>query len=42
MLEYRIAANNEKDVQVYSLTFVKNEFLETIKEYKEGEIFKTK
>ena len=42
MLEYRIAANNEKDVQVYSLTFVKNEFLETIKEYKEGEIFKKK
>ena len=42
MLEYRIAADNEKDVQVYSLTFVKSEFLETIKEYDEGEIFKKK
>ncbi len=40
MLEYRIPPNNEKDVQVYSLTFVKSEFLEAIKEYDEGEIFK--
>jgi len=40
MLEYRIEADKEKDVQVYSLTFVEKEFLKTIKEYDEGEIFK--
>ena len=39
MLEYRIEADNEKDVQVYSLTFVKKEFLKTINDYSEGEIF---
>ena len=39
MLEYRIEPSKEKDVQVYSLTFVKKEFLGTIKEYKQGEIF---
>jgi hypothetical protein len=39
MLEYRIEPSQEKDVQVYSLTFVKKEFLGTIKEYKQGEIF---
>ena len=39
MLEYRIEPTKEKDVQVYSLTFVKKEFLGTIKEYKQGEIF---
>jgi len=39
MLEYRIEADKEKDVQVYSLTFVKKEFLKTINDYNEGEIF---
>ena len=39
MLEYRIEAEKEKDVQVYSFTFVKSEFLEKIKEYAQGEIF---
>ena len=42
MLEYRIDAKNEKDVQVVSLTFIKNEFFEKSKYYLEGEIFKTK
>lgn len=39
MLEYRIEANKEKDVQVYSLTFVKSDALETFKEYDQGKIF---
>ena len=30
MLEYRIEADKEKDVQVYSLTFVKKEFLKQL------------
>ena len=40
MLEYRIEAKNEKDVQVFSLTFVKNEFFEKAKTYKDGELIK--
>ena len=40
MLEYRIGAENEKDVQVYSLTFVKSEFFEKSKNYKDGELIK--
>ena len=39
MLEYRIEAEKEKDVQVYCLTFVKSEVLEVIKEYDQGKIF---
>ena len=34
-LEYRIEPKNEKDVQVVSLTFVKNNFLDKIKTFKE-------
>ena len=41
MLEYRIAAENEEDVQVVSLTFVKNEFFESAEQFKEGDIFIT-
>lgn len=40
-VEYRIAAENESDVQVVSLTFVKNEFFENAKDYSEGNIFVT-
>ena len=40
MLEYRVKAQNEKDVQVFSLTFVKNEFFEKAKTYKDGELIK--
>ena len=40
MLEYRIEAEKEKDVQVFSLTFVKNEFFEYAKNYKDGELIK--
>ena len=35
-LEYRIEPKNEKDVQVVSLTFVKNNFLDKIKTFKEA------
>ena len=35
-LEYRIAPENEKEVQVFSLTFVKNEFFETAQKYIDG------
>ena len=42
MLEYRIAPKNEKDVQVVSLTFVKNEFFEKAQNYSEGNILITK
>ena len=38
MLEHRIEANNEKDVQVISLTFVKNKFFENVENYNEGTI----
>ena len=37
-VEYRIAPENEKDVQVFSLTFVKNEFFENAKNFEEGNI----
>jgi ankyrin repeat protein len=40
LLEYRIPAKNEKDVQVFSLTFVKNTFFENAKNYEEGELLK--
>ena len=40
MLEYRIEPKNESDVQVYSLTFVKSEFFENVKNYSEGEFLK--
>jgi len=40
LLEFRIPAKNEKDVQVYSLAFVKNEFFEKAKNYEEGELLK--
>ena len=40
MLEYRIDAKYEKDVQVYSLTFVKNEYLEKDINYSQGELLK--
>ena len=40
MLEYRIPPENEKDVQVYSLTFIKKEFFENAISYEEGELFK--
>ena len=40
MLEYRIDAKNEKDVQVYSFTFVKKEFLVKATNYEEGELLK--
>ena len=39
-LEYRVPAKNQKDVQVFSLTFVKTDFLENAKTYQEGELFK--
>ena len=42
MLEYRIDAKNESDVQVVSLTFIKNEFFEKAIDYSEGEFLKTK
>ena len=40
MLEYRIAPEKEKDVQVYSLTFVKKGYLEKAINYDEMELFK--
>ena len=40
-LEYRIDAKDETEVQVVSLTFVKNEFFEKAKNFSEGEIFVT-
>ena len=40
ILEYRVPAKNEKDVQVFSLTFVKNTFFENAKNYEEGELLK--
>ena len=39
MLEYRIKPENEKDVQVISLTFVKSKFFEGVKNFNEGKIF---
>ena len=42
MLEYRIDAKNEKDVQVVSLTFIKNEFFENAINYSEGEFLRIK
>ena len=41
-LEYRIEPKNEKDVQVVSLTFVKDDFFKKAKHFSEGEIFKLK
>ena len=38
MLEYRIAPKNEKDVQVVSLAFVKNEFFDKVKNFEEGKL----
>ena len=35
-LEYRIEPENEKDVQVVSLTFIKSSFLETINRFEEA------
>ena len=40
MLEYRVDAKKEKDVQVFSLAFVKNKFFEIAKNYKDGELIK--
>ena len=37
MLEYRIDPENERDVQVYSLTFVRKNFFEKAKNYSEGD-----
>ena len=39
-LEYRIAPENEKEVQVFSLTFVKNEFFEKTQKYIDGIILR--
>jgi ankyrin repeat protein len=39
MLEFRIPADQEKDVQVYSFTFVKNEFFKNAQKYIEGGLF---
>ena len=39
-LEYRIAPENEKEVQVFSLTFVKNEFFENTQNYIDGIILR--
>lgn len=36
-LEYRVAAENESDVQVVSLSFVKSEFFSKVNNYSEGE-----
>jgi hypothetical protein len=36
MLEYRISSQNETDVQVISLSFIKNEFFEKVINYEEG------
>ena len=41
-LEYRIEPKNEKDVQVVSLTFVKDDFFKKAKHFSEGEIFELK
>ena len=41
-VEFRIDASKEEDVQVVSLTFVKNEFFEEVKNFSEGDIFNTK
>ena len=40
MLEYRVDGKKEKDVQVFSLAFVKNEFFDNSKNYIEGELIK--
>ena len=40
MLEYRVDGKKEKDVQVFSLAFVKNEFFDNAKNYIEGELIK--
>ena len=40
MLEYRIDSKNARDVQVYSLTFVKSEFFEKAKNYSEGDFLR--
>ena len=37
MLEYRVSAENERDVQVVSLTFVKSDFFGKVKNYSEGQ-----
>ncbi len=42
MLEYRIDAKNETDVQVVSLTFIKNEFFEKATDYSDGKFLITK
>ena len=42
MVEYRIDAKNEQDVQVVSLTFIKNEFFEKVIDYSEGEFLRSK
>lgn len=42
MLEYRIEPKDEKDVQVVSLTFVKEEFLQNIKKFEESNILNFK
>ena len=39
-LEYRIAPENEKEVQVFSLTFVKNEFFKEAQKYIDGIILR--
>ena len=36
MVEYRISSKNETDVQVISLSFIKNEFFEKVINYEEG------
>ena len=41
-VEFRIDASKEEDVQVVSLTFVKNEFFEEVQNFSEGDIFNTK
>ena len=40
MLEYRIPAENEGDVQVVSLTFVKSEFFGKVNNYSEGQFLR--
>ena len=41
-IEFRIDASKEEDVQVVSLTFVKNEFFEEVQNFFEGDILITK
>ena len=40
LLEYRVPAEKQKDVQVYSITFVKNEFFDNAFYYQEGDLLK--